>query len=438
VTLEELDPKGAEVLAHFRKFVLERFENTSETFHALDKFNRKRLRRPEFVGAIKSLGFAFPTKSLFCGLDPEGKKSIVEEDLYFLDRWKPPAFLTSKPSMQAADEFRSLLLKVFKNFLQAWRHFLDTDGSNRCSWLEFSTCCRKLNFRGDVPGAWRALDDDLSGYISLAEIDAVSSDTLSNFKAWADEEFGGVRSAFQVFDNDGSNEVSYREFRQTCRAYGFDCKDVKEVFQALDVEKNGTLGIEEVVFLDDWEFVDGNKADADADTQPLDRDTQVCAETDCTRYESDGPGPASYAFAPTIGAGPAVPMLRFSGAFSFRRRPQGNRLPGLSQDADLPSPVHYEITRQSFAETSYRSKPAFAFGSAPRMVAQSSTGPGPGSYVTARAVCEGNLHACHGPAATCSPRRPLRAHPLFKGSNIDRPLTVGSQHLQGGPWSARF
>jgi len=442
VSIEELDPQGAEVLAYFRRFIAETFGNTTAAFRALDKFNRKSLRRAEFLGALKALGFEFPSKSLFSGLDLEGRKVIVEEDLYFLDRWKPPAFLTAKPNQEAADELRSLILKTYKTFLQAWRQFLDVDGSNRCSWSEFVSCCRKLGWRGDIPGAWRALDDDLSGYISLAEIDAAASDTLSSFKSWATEEFGSVRSAFSVFDSDGSNEVGWKEFKKACRVYGFDCPVVKSVFQALDVEKSGTLSLDEVVFLDDWEFnEEAGEEDAESGILLLQKvSSPVSNDTNCTTYFTEGPGPASYVPVPTIGQGPAVPLLKFSGAFSFRKRL--GELPGLSDElANMPSPATYNNAHPSFAEATKSSKPAFRFGSASRkMEAQQPSldaGPGPGSY--AQHIGLEGLRP-HGPSAICLSRRPLRVHPLFRARSLDRPrpLTVGNTDLEGGPWSARL
>ena len=49
-----------------------------------------------------------------------------------------------------------------------------------------------------------------------------TSECLATFKAWADEHFGGIRSAFAVFDADGSNSVTLREWRHACRIYGFN------------------------------------------------------------------------------------------------------------------------------------------------------------------------------------------------------------------------
>eukprot|EP00435_Cladocopium_sp_Y103_P053265 s1733_g17.t1 len=49
------------------------------------------------------------------------------------------------------------------------RRLLDKDATNRCNWYEFKDCCQVLGYQGDVPGAWRAFDDDLSGFISLKD-----------------------------------------------------------------------------------------------------------------------------------------------------------------------------------------------------------------------------------------------------------------------------
>ena len=40
-------------------------------------------------------------------------------------------------------------------------------GSNRVNWSEFQSACQKLRYHGDIAGAWRAFDTDLSGYLTL-------------------------------------------------------------------------------------------------------------------------------------------------------------------------------------------------------------------------------------------------------------------------------
>ena len=42
---------------------------------------------------------------------------------------------------------------------------------------------------------------------------------LSNFKSWADEEFGGVRAAFTVLDEDNSGDFNVREFIKMLRGH---------------------------------------------------------------------------------------------------------------------------------------------------------------------------------------------------------------------------
>ncbi len=43
-----------------------------------------------------------------------------------------------------------------------------------------------------IPGIWRALDDDMSGFVTLAELDEDSNDVLVKFKRWCTEYFGSV------------------------------------------------------------------------------------------------------------------------------------------------------------------------------------------------------------------------------------------------------
>jgi len=419
ISIEELDAKSAELLAHFHVFVEEKFGSASEAFRAIDKFKTKKVRQPEFVNAVRSFGFTYPAKLLFHGLDLGGTKSIVEEDLLFLDKWRPPAFLVAPPNPQAAEEVKALLLKTHKNHLKAWRHILDVDASNHCNYDEFEAACKKIGYRGDVPGAWRALDTDLSGYITLQEIDPVSSETLMEFRRWCDEEFGGVRSAFGVFDTSGDNEVTYTEFRRSCRIYGFD-GNVKTLFYALDSEKNGTLSVEEVVFLDEWEFHDGqdlNEAPSAMHTS-MDSLSSLRPSTDTVDYSTDGPGPAKYALPTTIGAGPVTPMVHFSGAYSFRARTQGTVLPWLHQEGpQAPSPTTYD-DRMGLTAT-LPSKPSWAFGTERRRVVEAvlpeSKQPGPGHYSPGRQ---------RNATVTCTPRRPLRVHPLLRDGPLSREPSV--------------
>jgi len=281
-----------------------------------------------------------------------------------------------------------------------------------------------------VPGAWRALDEDLSGYITLHEIDPTSSETLVNFKKWCDQEFGGVKSAFQVFDSSGDNEVSYREFRRSCRIYGYD-GHVGALFYALDVENCGSLTLTEVEFLDEWELPDERGAEADeiGGSMLLD-DSSVLKSMPSeviTDYCTEGPGPGAYNLPCTFGASPATPMVTCRGAFTFRKRPQVQALPGLGRvPEELPAPNAYNVAAGVGASPR---KPEWGFGSERRVANEPpalDTGrPGPGNY--SPAVKRGAA------AITCTPRRPLRMHPLCRGAGFLPPQRAIAPlcHVQG-------
>lgn len=415
VSIEELDVKSAEILAQFRVFVAQKFETASAAFRAMDHHNRKQLRQPEFLEAVKQAGFKYPAKLLFQCLDAEGKKAIVEEDLYFLDKWKPPTFLLATVNTQAMDEVKASLLRNYGSYLKAWKHVLDVDSSNRVNWDEFFVACKKLRYSGDIAGAWRALDEDLSGYITLREIDPKASDTLLSFKTWCDEEFGGVRSAFEVFDTDRGGEVSYREFRRACRVYGY-AREVTSLFHALESGGNGNLSLNEVAFLDDWASVDDGVIPMDTENSILamtDRHSQGGRPVELVQYSSDGPGPAHYVNTmPQMGQAPMAPHARFQGAYTFRRRLAAQKgLPSLPKDAAFtPSPCTYNGVHGLAAVLP--SKPSWQFPTEKRKAneaqAPESEEPGPGHYAVRKPAAA--------QAAMCMPRRPLRAHPLFRGS----------------------
>lgn len=265
----------AERLAHFADWMHQNFGSTSEAFLALDRWNKKSVQKEEFLEVVADLGFNSPAKLLFLGLDKDSKKFLVEEDLQFLDRWKPPLYLLSQPNWAAVDLFKAALINKYRSYLKAWRRVLDTDNSNRCDWQEFQVACRKhLFFTGDIPGAWRALDKDLRGFITLAQIDPVSCMALKNFKDWATTEFGSVKSAFSVFDLQHDRIVTAFEWKRACSIYNFH-GNATEIFRALDVDRANALTIDQVIFLDDF------------DVDELDHHTHRTSQTSHTIHELD-------------------------------------------------------------------------------------------------------------------------------------------------------
>lgn len=340
-TLEELDLDSALHLAKFKLFLDGKFGSAVQSFRTFDRFNSKKLKLSEFAGALKGHGYTDRTNLLFHALDRDGKKFIVEENMVFLDKWHAPPHLICKPNDRAAIAFGAALLRVYPNFVKAWRHLLDRDGSNRVSWQEFVEAADKIQFVGDIAGAWRYMDADFSGFISLREIDPASSDILLGFKSWADDEFGSARAAFGVFDTDASNDLSMKEFRRACKQYGFG-GNCDELFRAFDADGQGRLSSNEVAFLDDWDVDAGDVPELPTAQLPLFGTPKENSKPNLIApYCTAAPGPNAYDIGTTIGSKSNV--SRSGVACSIASRKPWN-LGRLNEDRDIkPAGADYNV-----------------------------------------------------------------------------------------------
>jgi len=199
---------------------------------------------------------------VFTSLDLLGCSMITLDDLAWLDRWPAPEYLAAEPDDAAWAQLKDLLLQHYKLPLKAWRACLDKDNSNRLCWSEFSDACKQVGFVGNTGGAWRALDSDLSGYITMREYDPPSEELLSSFKEWAEIHFGSVKHCFKVLDSDRSGSVTLAEMKRACHKFKWT-GDVRTLFNCLDVDsKRGdrdpstgkrAISLDEIVFLDSWQ-----------------------------------------------------------------------------------------------------------------------------------------------------------------------------------------
>ncbi|CAE7230661.1 unnamed protein product, partial [Symbiodinium sp. CCMP2456] len=107
--------------------------------------------------------------------------------------------------------------------------------------------------------------------MSLRELDPLASEILEEFKAWADEEFGGVRAAFEILDEDKSGGFTQREFVKMLRSYGFrgDCKALFNTLSGGGLQDSVTL--QDIAFLDLWD----DEEDASEDEQKPEKLEQV-------------------------------------------------------------------------------------------------------------------------------------------------------------------
>lgn len=154
-------------------------------------------------------------------------------------------------------------MHYYKHPLKAWRLLLDTDNSNNVSWIEFKEACERIRFKGNVGGAWRALNERLASSISMKEYDGPSAELLNSFKDWAETNFGSVKFAFKAIDVNNTGKLSYQELKRACQNYKW-MGDVRLLFDCLDLDgklEGGKrfISMKEVGFLDEWEGDPGSE-----------------------------------------------------------------------------------------------------------------------------------------------------------------------------------
>merc|ERR1740138_1957636 len=125
------------------------------------------------------------------------------------------------------------------------------------------------------PSAWRALDDDLSGWLTLSEFDSQTYETLSRFCSWAAAGHGVVSNAFPKLVANSEASVGHYEFRTICKPSGLADEHISDIFVGLDVDGSGSIGIDEVRFLDQWKLdSDGRAAEEDSYNRASLRDSK--------------------------------------------------------------------------------------------------------------------------------------------------------------------
>merc|ERR1719253_2084199 len=138
-SFEELDPPSANLLARFWAWSVNTWgqKPSVRMFAALDSQRQHKLSYAEFAQACDSLGFHNKGAAVASCFDKQGKRFVKAEDFVCLDCWHPPQWLTTNPSKEAADLFKSQLLNKHGRYVKAWRLAIDKNNKNCCDWYEF-------------------------------------------------------------------------------------------------------------------------------------------------------------------------------------------------------------------------------------------------------------------------------------------------------------
>lgn len=262
-SLEEFSGTEARQLALFKKWMDGTFGSSRKAYSAFAAkcrkkgSNAKSFDKDDFVFSLRSLGYEHDAHELFEILDWDvDGDGITYKELRILDNWAPESWLSATPEPEAAEAFKSHLFKKWKQPLKAWRA-LDEECSGKVNFKEFSVVAARVGFKGNLQGAWMALDEDASGYIALAELAPHAAEALGDFRRWANLFFGSVMEAFRALDADGGGTLTRAEFKKSVTKYGFR-GDREELFTLLDAGADGSICVEEICFLDEWEISEVN------------------------------------------------------------------------------------------------------------------------------------------------------------------------------------
>lgn len=154
------------------------------------------------------------------------------------------------------DDFCEILTRKYGTLTRAWRLALDADESGLLDAREFAAAMDVIGYHGNVRSLWFNLDDDQSGFISLAEIDPAAARALEKFRVRCVKTFGSVTLAWtQCLDRDKSGFLTLPELEAASTQLGYDdMNEVSELFFLLRLDPAAfRVPAHEVLFLQLWE-----------------------------------------------------------------------------------------------------------------------------------------------------------------------------------------
>jgi Ca2+-binding EF-hand superfamily protein len=264
------DPAGALRLATLKNWVAEKFGSMKAAFKVLDADGNGSISLKEFRLGASTHGLQDDGSAsiLFHMMDKDQTCKVTVDECDFLDKWQCPDFLRVQPDHEGAERLKSQMIEFYHNNpLLAWVIGLDDKWSMCISWEQFfhKSRSRKSLIKGekqDLMRIWRALDPNLSGWLSLREFSEKAYDLLTFFKQWCVKHHGSIKKMMEAHDENESGMLSRKEFfrfvapKLTLPGPGnkmMPHEDIEALFAGLDKNGGDTIKTEEIAFLDKWD-----------------------------------------------------------------------------------------------------------------------------------------------------------------------------------------
>jgi hypothetical protein len=264
------DPSGAVDLAQLKSWATTMFGGVCNAFQQIDAaLDEKWPKRPgnltldEFREEAQQQGFISPESLChvfeMLGLDHDRK--VVPSELRFLDVWDCPSWLMVAPDFTGAQEFkRRLLAKYRGNAIVAWHFGLDQNNVFRVNWHEFAEIGKREQvLKEQLPGIWRALDTNLSGWLSLREFDPEVFKLLVDFKKYCAKRGGSIRQTLTILDKNENSKVSRKEMLPVIKDMGLEDWAADTLYVGLDLNGEGEVTPQKIAYLDKWNIEEGNQ-----------------------------------------------------------------------------------------------------------------------------------------------------------------------------------
>jgi len=322
ITLSELAPKSADEVADFKHWAKKTFGSMKEAFICMDADRNGVLSMEEFCMAAKKFGFNNTRlRLIFQCLDVNGRGTVKSEEVRWLDKWDPPQYLYFDADKESWLIFKQqLIAKCRGNPISGWRKYLDRDSSMRVNWMEFYNACRRLRTTFVIPAMWRAVDENLSGWVSIKEWDDDAFNLLGGFKLWVRNRFRTMARFMDIVDESKSGDLSWKEFQRAFQNFSeltFEVSQLQMLFEGLDIDGQRRIALDELQFLEDWNI------ELDMEEEQVFPHFGVQSEEKDDDLSDSSPSPAR-ARRPTGGAGFGIPGGRRS-AGAVLRQPTGPR-----------------------------------------------------------------------------------------------------------------